>query len=70
MQPSNNPPRHLICTISGQIYLEPVTVYPSGHVYEKDMIDKLIADAAKRGAQALCPLSLIPIENYVKARGI
>lgn len=64
---TNNPPHHLFCPISQQIYFKPVTVFPSGHVYEKEIVDHLIESARAQSKQALCALTRMPIENYVEA---
>lgn len=61
------PPDYVVCPISLLIYLEPVTAVPSGHVYEKEMLMKLISDAEKAGKKAFCPITREPIKSFVPA---
>lgn len=57
-------PRHIVCHVTKQIYLDPVTI-STGHVYEKDVVDRLIADAKAKKTLPLCPLSNQPFNEHV-----
>lgn len=61
---SEDIPNHLQCPISGMIFLEPVTVMPSGHTYEKEMLETLINNAKKENKTPLCPITRKPILSY------
>lgn len=63
-------PDYLLCSTTLYLYNEPVTVAPSGKIYEWESIDRLITDAKAQGRQALCPLTKAPITGYVKAFNI
>lgn len=67
---SDNHPKHLICPISLLIFKEPVTVAPSGMVYEWEEIETVIALAKSQGKQPLCPKTKMPLTGYVKAFNI
>lgn len=60
-------PDHLTCPVSLLIYSEPVTVYPSGKTYEKEILQALAKVAADKQTEALCPLTRIPIQEYREA---
>ncbi|STX28865.1 U-box domain [Legionella beliardensis] len=63
-------PEHLICPITQLIFLQPVTVFPTGRVYEKEIIVRLLQEAANKGQTLLCPLNREPITGYAKAYNI
>jgi U-box domain len=60
-------PKYLICPITLLIFLEPVTVLPTGHIYEKELIDALLKEGKQQGKEVLCPLARLPINGYVTA---
>ncbi|STX52079.1 U-box domain [Legionella busanensis] len=63
-------PDYLVCPITKLIFLEPIIVVPSGKCYEKEVIDRLLQEAAKVGKPLLCPLTGIPIKEYVQGYNI
>lgn len=65
-----NIPSYLVCPVTQLIYLEPVTVFPSGHVYEEEVIEYALQKAAKKNIKASCPLTRKPIDGYVTAWNI
>lgn len=67
-QPINHSLKHpdyLVCPLSQQIFLNPVTALPSGHTYEREMLEEHIKSAKKRGEIATCPLTRQEITGYV-----
>lgn len=63
-------PKHLTCPVTLLIFLEPVTVLPSGHVYEKEIIQALLLEGSKQKKEVVCPISRTPITGYINAWNI
>lgn len=63
-------PNYLVCPLTGQIFLNPVIVTPSGHTFEQEYVEKLIALAKQQGKVATCPLTRQEITGYVIAWSI
>lgn len=57
-------PFHLTCPVTGEIFLEPVSLFPSGQTLEKEIVDKIIADAKIKNERARCPVTREYIDNF------
>jgi len=62
-------PRHLKCPVTEFFFLQPVVVWPSAHVFEKEVIEQLIKQSTP-DKPATCPLSRLPIQSYKTAWAI
>lgn len=62
--PSQNILTLITCPISKLIFLDPVTV-STGQVYERQMVERLIADAEKENKIPICPVTKQPIASQI-----
>ena len=60
-------PDSLICSLSQQIFREPVTVFPSGHTFEDEMLDQHINYCVRNSLKPFCPTTREPIDQIVVA---
>jgi hypothetical protein len=56
----HDPPDHLCCPISGELFEDPVSV-STGHTYERLCIEQWIQSRVEAGEEPTCPMTRLPI---------
>jgi len=57
-------PDELLCPVTRLIFLDPVIVYPSKQIFEREIIEALTQMAKQQNCELICPLTRIPITHY------